>query len=39
MKSHNYSMFLNIYVAVIYVIIWHNEKCSTKKLNVSIISY
>ena len=31
MKSHNYSKFFNVYMAIIYVATWHNEEWSTKR--------
>ena len=30
MKSHNTSIFLNVYMALIYVVMWRNKKWSTK---------
>ena len=30
MKMHNCSLFLNVYVTLIYVATWHNEERSTK---------
>ena len=29
-KRHNCSVFLNVYVSLIYVVMWCNEECSTK---------
>ena len=30
MKSHNCSIFLNVYVILIYVVTWRNEEWTTK---------
>ena len=30
LKTHNFSIFLNVYMALIYVITWHNKKWLTK---------
>ena len=30
MKRHNYLAFLNVYMSLIYVVMWRNKECSTK---------
>ena len=37
MKSHNYSMFLNVYVALIYVATWRNKARSTKSQTLRLL--
>ena len=32
MKSHNCSVFLNVYVALIYIVTWRSKEQSTKKI-------
>ena len=38
-KRYNVSVFLNVNVALIYVVTWRNEKKNNKKSNVSAINY
>ena len=39
MKRYNYSVFLNVYVSLIYVAMWHNEEWSIKVKHFAFILY
>ena len=39
MKKHNFLMFLYVYVALIYIIMWHNKKWPIKTSTISLLYY